>query len=145
MSELTRRRDLEAADECWHVYYGDVRVGTIAKRIGIPFGEYPWGWACGFYPGCHPREQTHGAAATFDQARADFEEAWRVFLSNRTEADFQARRAAQAFTAWEYKMWDAGHRLPTQATDGRSTCVCGAAHTIVSVPYHVRSAHMETT
>ena len=33
---LTRRRDLEAADECWHVYYGDVRAGTIAKRIGIP-------------------------------------------------------------------------------------------------------------
>jgi hypothetical protein len=27
-------RDFEASDECWHVYYGDVRVGTIAKRIG---------------------------------------------------------------------------------------------------------------
>jgi hypothetical protein len=48
---------------------------------------------CGFYPGCHPRERTHGTAATFDQARADFEEAWRVFLSNRTEADFQEWRA----------------------------------------------------
>jgi hypothetical protein len=32
---LTRRRDLEAADECWHVYFGDVRVDTIAERIGI--------------------------------------------------------------------------------------------------------------
>jgi hypothetical protein len=39
-------------------------------------------------PGCHPREQTDGAAATFDQARTEFEEAWAVFLSNRTEADF---------------------------------------------------------
>jgi hypothetical protein len=89
MPALTRRRDLDAQDECWHVYYGDVRVGTIAKRIGIPPGEDPWGWACGFYPGCHPQEQTHGTAATFDQARAEFEEAWRVFLSHRTEADFQ--------------------------------------------------------
>jgi hypothetical protein len=52
MPALTRRRDLDAQDECWHVYYGDVRVGTIAKRIGIPPGEDPWGWACGFYPGC---------------------------------------------------------------------------------------------
>jgi hypothetical protein len=81
MPELTRRRDLEAADECWHVYYGDVRVGTIAKRIGIPLSEDPWGWACGFYPGCHPREETHGTAATFDQARVEFEEA--VFLSQK--------------------------------------------------------------
>ena len=63
------------------------------------------------YPGCHPREQTDGAAATFDQARADFEEAWQVFLSNRTEADFQEWRYAQASTAWKYRMWDTGHRL----------------------------------
>jgi hypothetical protein len=27
MPALTRRRDLEAADECWHVHYGDVRAG----------------------------------------------------------------------------------------------------------------------
>jgi hypothetical protein len=64
-----------------------------------PLAEDPWGWACGFYPGCHPREQTHGSAATFDQARAEFEEAWQVFLSNRTEADFREWRAEQAFTA----------------------------------------------
>jgi hypothetical protein len=34
MPALTRRRDLEATDECWHVYYGDVRVGTIASSEG---------------------------------------------------------------------------------------------------------------
>jgi hypothetical protein len=45
---LTRGRHLQAPDECWHVDYGDVRVGTIAKRIGIPFDEDPWGWVlCG--------------------------------------------------------------------------------------------------
>jgi hypothetical protein len=74
MPTLTRRRDIEAPDECWHVYYGDVRVGTITKRVGIPFDEDPWGWSCGFYPGSHPRECTNGAPATFDQARAEFEE-----------------------------------------------------------------------
>jgi hypothetical protein len=36
------------------------------------------------------RGMHNGAAATFDQARADFAAAWRVFLSNREEADFQA-------------------------------------------------------
>jgi hypothetical protein len=71
-------------------------------------------------------------------------QAWRVFLSNRTETDFQEWREAQAFTAWKYRMWDAGHRLPTQSTDGRSTCFCGASLTIGGLPDHVRSAHLET-
>jgi hypothetical protein len=79
MPQLTRRRSLAAPDECWHVYYGDVRVGTIAMRTGAPHEEDPWGWACGFYPGSHPSECTDGTAATFDQARADFEKAWRAF------------------------------------------------------------------
>jgi hypothetical protein len=34
--ELTRRRYTEAPEECWHVYYGDVHVGTIAIRVGNP-------------------------------------------------------------------------------------------------------------
>jgi hypothetical protein len=44
MPELTRRRNLDAPDECWHVYYGDVRVGTIALRTGIPHDEDRWDW-----------------------------------------------------------------------------------------------------
>jgi hypothetical protein len=67
----------------------------------------------------HPGEHS---TSTFDQARADFEEAWKVFLSNRTEADFQKWREAQAFTSSKYRMLDTGHRLPTQSTDARSTC-----------------------
>ena len=93
--------------------------------------------------GRYPREQTHGTAATFDQARAEFEEAWRLFLSNRTEADFQEWRADQAFTAWKYRMWDSGHRLPTQATNGRSTCFCGAGLTIGGMAGHIRSVHVK--
>jgi hypothetical protein len=81
MPELTRRRYSEVREECWHVYYGDVHVGTIAIRSGIPHDQDPWGWRCGFYPGSNPGECTSGTAATFDQARADFEAAWRVFLA----------------------------------------------------------------
>jgi hypothetical protein len=43
MPALTRRRNLEAPDECWHVSYGDVRVATIAIRTGIQPHEQSWG------------------------------------------------------------------------------------------------------
>jgi hypothetical protein len=36
--------------DCWHVYYGDVHVGTIARRTGNPHDTDPWAWRCGFYP-----------------------------------------------------------------------------------------------
>jgi hypothetical protein len=35
-------------------------------------------WRCGFYPGSRPGEQRSGAAASFDEARADFERAWEI-------------------------------------------------------------------
>jgi hypothetical protein len=60
MPELTRRRSPDAPEECWHIYWGDIHAGTIAKRIGIPLHEDPWGWSCGFYPGSHPGEHTDG-------------------------------------------------------------------------------------
>jgi len=112
MPGLTRRRNLEAPDECWHIFYGDVRVGTIALRTGIPHHEQPWGWACGFYPGCHPSEYTDGTAETFDQARAEFETAWRMFLSNRTEADFQEWRDQRDWTAEKYRRFDRHEPMP---------------------------------
>jgi len=74
MPAPTRRRSPDASDEC----AGDVRVGTVALRTAAPHEEEPRGRACGFYPGCHPRECTDGTAASFDQARADFEKAWLV-------------------------------------------------------------------
>jgi hypothetical protein len=35
MPALTRRRYPERED-CWHAYYGDVHVGAIAIRTGVP-------------------------------------------------------------------------------------------------------------
>jgi hypothetical protein len=111
MTALIRRRYPERPD-CWHVYYRDVHAGTIAIRVGIPHDADPWGWVCGFYPGSHPGEQTTSTAATVDQARADFEAAWRVFLSRRTEADFQEWRDQRDWTAEKYRRFDRGERMP---------------------------------
>jgi hypothetical protein len=148
MPQLTRRRSLDAPDECWHAFYGDARVGTIALRTGMPPGEDPWCWACGFYPGSHPRECTNGTAATFKRARADFEAAWRVFLSNRTEADFQAWRDQRDWTARKYAMWDRVERMPTQKRSSTMRCPCGAVfgshrldNTVIHVP-HITAAEM---
>jgi hypothetical protein len=80
MPQLTRRRSPDAPEECWHIFYGDVQVGTIAIRVGVPHDEDPWGWNCGFYPGSHPCECTSGTADSFDEARADFEGAWKIFF-----------------------------------------------------------------
>jgi hypothetical protein len=142
MPILTRRRYPERPD-CWHIYYGDVHAGTIAKRVGNPPDTDPWEWSCGFYPGSHPREHETGTSATFDQARAEFERAWEVFSSKRSEADYQEWREARDWHAWKYRMVDTRHKLPTQMRDGRSTCFCGVGLTIASVDDHIRSAHMD--
>jgi hypothetical protein len=104
MPALTCRRYSERRD-CWHIYYGDVHVGTIAKRTGAPHDEDPWEWSCGFYPGCDSGEHTNGTALTFDKARASFEEAWQLLLPNRTEADFQAWRDQRDWTARKYAIF----------------------------------------
>jgi hypothetical protein len=142
---LTRRRSTDAREECWQIFYGDVRVGTIAKRIGIPPGKPAWGWTCGFYPGSHPGECTSGVAGTFGQARAGLAAAWRVFLPKRTEADFREWRDQQAWTGRKYAMRQPGEkRLPTQRFSSRMTCPCGQVfdshrleETVVHVPWRI--------
>jgi hypothetical protein len=112
MAKLTRRRSPGVREDCWQIYFGDVHVGTIAMRSGIPHDEDRWGWSCGFYPGSNPGECTNGSAATFDEARADFEAAWGLFLANRTEADFHEWRDHEAWTAEKYRRFDRGERIP---------------------------------
>ena len=119
------------------------KLATDPQKKELSFGTDPWQWRCGFYPGSEPGDCTSGTAATFDQARADFEEAWRVFLANRTEADFDEYRKHRAWTAWKYAMWDSGCKLPTQLASGRSRCFCGAVIDIKGMSQHVHVAHME--
>ncbi len=123
-------------------YYGDVHVGTIAERVGNPHDTDPREWSCGFYPGSHQSDTT----ATFEEARADFEHAWQVFLSNRTEADFQAWHDQRDWT--ERKYADAGKRLePSSHGPGKPCshfmkCPCGAVFDLHGVdacaPQHER-------
>ena len=40
MPTLTRR--YPERPDCWHISYGDVRVDTIARRVGNPFDTDPW-------------------------------------------------------------------------------------------------------
>jgi hypothetical protein len=150
MPSLTRRRYPDRP-HCWHVYYGDVHVGTIARRVGQPVDKDPWGWSCGFYPGCHPGEHRNGTAATFDQARESFEGAWRVFLANRTEADFQEWRDQRDWTERKYAMWERGERLPSQNPSTMMRCPCGEMfdshrleHTLIHVPHITATVDNET-
>jgi hypothetical protein len=48
MTELTRRRMKDSKVDVWHVYYGDVQVGTIGMRSGVRNDVDQWGWTCGF-------------------------------------------------------------------------------------------------
>lgn len=129
MPELTRRRYRLRREECWHVDYGDVQVGAIARRSGAPIDGPQWEWSCGFYPGTEPGQHSTGTAETLALARAEFGRACEVLFATRTEADFQKRRDAQAFTAWKYTMWNADTKLPTQMASGISRCFCGSRST----------------
>jgi hypothetical protein len=140
MPELTRRRYRERQD-CWHVYYGDVHVGTIARRVGIPPSGRPWGWICGFSPGSEPGEFRDGTAETFDLARVDFAVAWQRFSAKRTEADYQAWLRQRDWTARKYAMWKAGELLPSQKPDSMMRCPCGErfdSHRLEHNLIHVR-------
>jgi hypothetical protein len=108
MPALTRRPTDDDHRQGWQVYFGDIRVGWIGQRAGVPHDVDQWGWHCGFYPGCEPGQATSGSASTFDEARAGFEKDWRQLLSTRTDADFEAWRDQQAWTAEKYHRFDRG-------------------------------------
>jgi SMP-30/Gluconolactonase/LRE-like region len=82
------------------------------------------------YPGSRPGECS-GTSESFEEARADFEAAWRVFLSKRTEADFQAWRDQRDWTERKYALWDSGKRLeppsygPGMPCSRFMKCPCG--------------------
>jgi hypothetical protein len=113
MPELTRRRHPERSDT-WHVYYGDVQVGTIAIQSGLPVTALQWRWDCGFYPASHRGRLRTGYASSFDQARADFEAAWKNYLPQCTDADFVEHRRQRDWTARKYAMWERGEKFPSQ-------------------------------
>jgi hypothetical protein len=105
MPELARRRYLEGQYCCTMCTSARSRAASAT-----PGAHEGWQWQCGLYPGSDPAEQYQGVAETFDQARADFEDAWQDYLPKRTEADFQAWRD-QRWTARKYARWERGERF----------------------------------
>jgi hypothetical protein len=77
MPSLTRRRDPDARQERRRVFYGDVQVGTIGMRSGVPVGVDQWDWTWGFYPG----SDRQGAAMMGDKAWLLFSAVWIVTLT----------------------------------------------------------------
>jgi hypothetical protein len=142
VTELTRRRDRDRSDDHWQIFYGDVQVGTIGKRAGVPLSVDQWGWSCGFQPATNRGISAGGTAADFDRARAAFEHAWQTILPRCTEDDFTGFRRQRALTQWKYKMWETGKKVPTQCTTGQSTCYCGAPIDIAGTEPHIYAAHL---
>jgi hypothetical protein len=137
------------AGEAWLIHYADVEVEQIEKIEVLPHVGVTWHWRCGFYPGCEPGEIRGGDAATFGEARAAFEAAWRIFRAGCTEADFQAWREDRDWHARKYAMWERGEKLPSQLSNSMMLCPCGSrfdSHrledSLIHVP-HITEHHRE--
>jgi hypothetical protein len=145
MPALTRRRERDRHQESWQIYYGDICVGWIGERAGVPKDVEQWGWNCGFYPVSHRGFRSDGVAGTFEQARREFEAAWNEYLLRCTDADFHEYRSERAFTTWKYAMWKAGCKMPTQTVSGIPKCFCGVMINNRTSGDHIRARHMEVT
>jgi hypothetical protein len=143
MPALTRRR-ADNAQETWHIFFGDVRIGTIGKRAGVPVHADQWGWSCGFHPGIEPGQHKSGSASTFDAARATFCGTWERLLPQIPHGAFDEYRRDRAFHRWKGRMWADGKPLPTQLANGRSECFCGAPIDVETSWQHIYHYHMET-
>jgi hypothetical protein len=142
MPALTRRRDSDRHQESWRVFYGDIEIGRIGQRAGVPVDVEQWGWQCGFSPAIDRCLRAGGTAATLEQARADFAEAWANYLPRCTEADFEGYRRQRAWTAWKYEMHETGCKLPTEMPELRSRRFCGMAIDSATMDQHVFTNHM---
>jgi hypothetical protein len=92
--------------DCWRVFYGDVCVGTIARRAGVPTHVDQWEWRCGFLSG-------HGARSGSERNRPRHRPGPRRFPA-LPEGSFQEWRDQRDWTARKFATWARGERLPSQ-------------------------------
>ncbi|MCP1761929.1 hypothetical protein [Bradyrhizobium japonicum] len=142
MPALTRRCSKDDPHrETWLIYFGDIQVGLIGRRAGVPNSAPQWGWSCGFYPGTDPGEHRSGIAETFEEARAGFQAAWQELAATRTEAHYEAWRCQRDWTAWKDRMHDLALPMPTQRPEGIARCFCGEVITSPTLDAHIRATH----
>ena len=122
--------------------YGDVIVGHIGRRAGVPITAQQWSWSCGFYPGLEPGQHRSGVAKNFEDARTGFEADWHRLLPQLPETAFEECRRSRALHVWKERMWAFGCRLPTQETSSQSRCFCGEVIGL-DCEQHVYACHME--
>jgi len=90
-----------------------------------------------------PDQHRSGSSASYEQARAAFERAWRNLLPQLTPENFEASRRHLALERWKHRMWkEEGFKMPTQLTSGRSECFCGKPIDLASTEKHVYERHM---
>lgn len=142
MPALTRRLEKNRQQTCWQVFYGDVQVGVIGERAGVPTESDQWGWDCGFFPAVDRGLRAGDTAISFEKARDAFAKAWARYLPRCTEEDFDGYRRQRAWTAWKYRMQESGCKLPTQMPELRSRCYCGQDIYSATMDRHIFTAHM---
>ena len=75
MSTLTRRCQHGVHQETWHIYYGDVRIGSLGERPGVRAARR-MALELRLLSGMDPSRQQRGIVATFEEPRAGLESAW---------------------------------------------------------------------
>ena len=141
MATLTRRRDADRQTEHWLIFAEDIHIGSIGVRGGVPIHAEQWQWTVSVFPASRRGIRDAGIAPDFQTARAAFERCWCEIEPQITEADRLEHRRVRAHTAWKYKMWESGCKLPTQVASGRSQCYCGAEIDNQSVGPHIDAEH----
>ena len=149
MPILTRRRSDNPHQVTWHVYFGDVHVGTIGERAGVPVDVDQWQWSCGFYPGLHPGQHRYGTTANFTEARAGFEADWKSLSLEIPEGAFEEYRRDREHRAEIRAIHARGEKLPSETPSSLMRCACGItfdshvpASTLVHAP-HIYVARAE--
>ena len=125
MTNLTRRRSDNPHQVTWHVYCGDVHVGTIGERAGVPVDVDQWHWSCGFCPGLHPGQHRYGTAVNFEEARAGFEADWDHLLPKIPEGAFEEYRDDRQARAEMRAIRARGEKLRSEVFSSMMHCVCG--------------------
>lgn len=125
MTALTRRRSDNPHQETWHIYFEDVRVGTIGVRGGVPVHADQWGWSVGFTPGMEPGTQRSGVAASFEAARAAFEAAWRELEPALPDSALDEWRRDRDWRAEMAERRARGEKLDSETQSTLMRCVCG--------------------